>query len=210
MNFFEILLEGSSDVPAVRSILQRKFGLRENEDFRVHPHQGRGKLPKHPNLPPQPKHRGLLDQLPAKLRGYSGLPKGYWLIVLLDADKDKCEMLKQSLVDLYRALPRKPKRILFRIAVEETESWFLADKSAVKKAFPRVDLNRIPGPPHDQQSDAWECLAKALGRSPEECDGGDKLQWAEAISPHLDLDTPQSPSLSAFISGIERCLGQEQ
>ena len=206
MIFLEVLLEGASDLPAVRSILRRRFRLEENQHFRLHQHQGRGTIPNHPNRPPDPKRRGLLDQLPAKLRGYSGLPAGYWVVVLVDADKDRCKNLKTDLVELYQRLPKKPKRVLFRIAVEETESWFLADEHAILRAFPNADRSAIPGPPHDRQIGAWECLARVLKRRPEECDAGDKIDWAEAISPHLDLVSPASPSLRAFVTGVERCL----
>lgn len=68
--FLEILLEGASDVPTVKEILTRRFNLAEGEHFRIHPHKGKGKLPLNSLARPDVKHRGLLDQLPAKLRGY--------------------------------------------------------------------------------------------------------------------------------------------
>ena len=84
--------------------------------------------------------------------------------------------------------------------MEETESWFLADKKAVKAGLARVRLNKIPDVAPDSVIGAWETLAKVLGRKPEECSGADKVEWAEAIAPHLDsLDEPLSPSLRAFI-----------
>jgi hypothetical protein len=48
MTYFEVLVEGGSDVPALREILTRKFALEEGRDFRIHPHKGRGKLPVNP------------------------------------------------------------------------------------------------------------------------------------------------------------------
>jgi hypothetical protein len=82
--FLEILVEGGADVPTLQEILQRRFNLVENTHFRIHPHKGKGKLPQKPHAHPQ--RRGLLDQLPAKLRGYSHLPPGYCVVVLVDAD----------------------------------------------------------------------------------------------------------------------------
>jgi len=49
-----------------------------------------------------------------------------------------------------------------------------------------------------------------LGKIPCECDGKDKFDWATAISPHLDLEQPKSPSLKAFVEGIARLLAQEE
>ena len=43
MTHFEILVEGAADVPMVREIMVRRFGLVEKRDFRIHPHKGRGR-----------------------------------------------------------------------------------------------------------------------------------------------------------------------
>ncbi len=201
MIFFEILLEGTSDVPVVKEILTRRFLLEEGVHFRIHPHRGKGTLSQNPHAMPDPKRRGLLDQLPAKLRGYSCLPDGYCVIVLVDADSTDCKVLKKSLVDLYGKLDKRPGCVLFRIAVEEIESWFLADSNAVQSAYPRSKTSRIPP---DSIIGAWERLAEVLGLSPQDCDGGDKSEWSARISPHLNLDQPKSPSLNAFINGVER------
>src|SRR3990172_3350902 len=108
MIFFEILLEGTSDVPVVKEILTRRFLLKEGVHFRIHPHKGKGALSQNPHAKPDPKRRGLLDQLPAKLRGYSYLPDGYCVIVLVDADSTDCKELKESLVNLYQQLDKRP------------------------------------------------------------------------------------------------------
>ncbi len=204
--FFEVLVEGGADVPAVKEILQRKFGLEEGQNFRIHPHRGKGCLPDNPLARPEIRHRGLLDQLPAKLRGMSWMGEDYCLVVLVDADDGNCTELKQQLLDLYETLDRKPVNVLFRIAVEETESWFVGDPDAVRQAYPNADIGRLRAIALDSVIGAWECLAQALGKKPGQCRGADKYEWAERISPHLNLDMPFSPSLRAFINGIERYL----
>jgi hypothetical protein len=202
MIFLEVLLEGEADVPAVRNILERRFNLSENQHFRIHPHRGKGRLPANPLSRPAPEHRGLLDQLPAKLRGYAHLPEGYCVVVLVDADRTDCQILKQALVNLCNSLPHRPACVLFRIAVEETESWFLADANAIHTAYGRAKLNKLPHH-NDVVIGAWEKLAEVLGRRPEDCYGADKYEWATNISPHLDLVNPHSPSLRAFVNGID-------
>lgn len=202
--FFEILLEGASDVPVVKEILKRQFNLQEGIDFRIHPHRGKGKLPQNPLSRPDHKNRGLFDQLPAKLRGYSYLPEGYCVIVLVDSDSTDCRELKASLVDLYQSLDKRPRCILFRIAVEETESWFLADREAILKAYPKAKTQKLINTVPDSIIGAWEHLAEALNRKPQDCDGSDKIEWSTKISPHLDLTQPKSPSLRAFVNGINR------
>lgn len=200
----EVLLEGESDMPAVREILVRRFRLVENEDFRLHPHRGKGSLPANPLARPEPQRRGLLDQLPAKLRGWAHLGRDACVVVLLDADREPCTGLLARLNAMLEQLPRRAPRVLFRIAIEETESWFIADHRAVGAAYPSkaratVRLARIEP---DAVVGAWEKLAETIGVPLSDVTGAVKREWAERIAPHLDLDDPPSPSLRRFIAGI--------
>jgi hypothetical protein len=206
--FIEVLTEGASDVPVVREVLMRRFGLDEHVDFRIHAHRGRGKLPANPLARPDPKHRGLFDQLPAKLRGFGKYMNGDCLVlVLVDVDDDDCVQLLNDLTTLLNSLPSRPPRVLFRLAIEETESWFLADTYAVRQAFAKSKLNMIQDIDPDSRVGAWERLAECLGYKPKDGAGKDKYNWAEKIAPHLNFDLPQSPSLNKLISGLARELG---
>ncbi len=202
--FIEVLTEGAADVPAVREVLVRYFGLIEHDNFRIHPHRGRGQLPANPLSRPDPKHRGLFDQLPAKLRSYgTWMDEQYLVLVLADVDNDDCVQLLAELNALLLSLPTKPPRVLFRLAIEETESWFLADANAIKKAFPNAKLNLIHSIAPDERVGAWEKLAECLGYKPS-TGAPKKTHWAEQIAPHLNLNTPFSPSLGKLISGLKR------
>jgi len=202
--FFYILVEGSSDVPGVRKILKRCFGLKEKRDFRIHPHQGKGQLPKDPFAPPNRRHRGLLCQLPAKLRAFASWKRAC-VVVLLDADREDCRELKQSLVVMYESLDYKPACVLFRIAVEEIESWWIADPAAVKAAYPLAHVHRLEAIPPDSVVGAWEELSMALGRDPERS-RREKKVWAKRIAPHVALKPAKSPSLRAFVEGMARLI----
>lgn len=205
--FFEVLVEGGADCPVVKEILRRHFGLKEGERFKIHPHKGKGRLPGNPLAKPDPKHRGLLDQLPAKLRGMSWMGADCCIVVLVDADNQECTKLKQDLIELYQSLDKKPENVLFRIAIEETESWFIADLAAVKSAYPNANLGRLQEIRPDAIIGAWERLAESLNKNPRQCRGADKYEWATRISPWLNLGSPCSPSLGAFINGIENYMG---
>lgn len=202
MTWFEVLVEGAADVPAVREVLTRKFGLRAEENFRIHPHRGIGKLPANPLAEPDPKRQGLLDQLPAKLKGFSYLGADVCVVVLVDVDDTPCHVLLADLNRMLGQLPKRPPRVLFRLAIEETESWFIADRQAIKKAFPKSKLNKLPDTP-DLIIGAAERLAEAIGHT-DRISGPDKYHWAKQIAPFLNLDAPPSPSLQKFIEGIER------
>ena len=211
MRFIEVLCEGSSDVPAIKEILTRRFKLNEGEHFRIHPHRGKGKLPA-PDRQLNKPARGddaLLPQLPIKLKNMGRQTQGGFevaVVVVVDADDDDCRTLKQSLLDLYAALPTKPPRCLFRVAVEETESWFIADATAVRKAYGGASVAKLVQHDPDAVCGAWERLAECLGHEPMACRGREKTEWATAISPYLDLESPKSPSFAALISGLAHIL----
>ncbi len=204
MIWFEVLVEGASDVPAVRDVLTRHFGLVENVQFRIHRHKGRGNLPDDLLGQPDPKQQTLLHQLPAKLKGFSHLGDEACVVVLVDVDRDPCHELLAQLDAMLARLPRRPPRVLFRLAIEETESWFIADVEAVATAYPKAKQPKLRGIVADDIVGAWEKLADALDIKPSEVTGADKYAWAERISPHLNLKEPHSPSLRKFIAGISR------
>jgi hypothetical protein len=185
--------------------LTRHFGLNEHVDFRIHAHRGRGKLPANPLAQPDPKHRGLFDQLPAKLRGFGKyMDDEFLVLVLADVDNDDCVQLLADLSKMLAQLPSKPPHVLFRLAIEETESWFLADTTAIQRAFPKAKLASIQNLPPDARVGAWEKLAACLSQKPDTVTGSDKYKWAKEIAPHLNLLAPFSPSLGKLISGLAR------
>lgn len=206
MSFIEVLVEGSSDVPVVREVLQRQFHLHEKINFRIHSHKGKGALPLNPLSKPQIQQQGLLDQLPAKLMGFgSYLQDDAFVLVLVDADDEPCDKLLLQLQTMLAKLPNPP-RVLFRIVIEEVESWFIADTEAVKKAYPKAKVATLKKIKPDAICGAWERLAEALNQEVGKWPAPGKLKtdWATAISPYLDLDEPKSPSLRKLIQGVAR------
>lgn len=200
---FHVLVEGTSDEPTVREILTRHFGLVHGSQFQIHPHRGKGKIPEDLTAPPPPTDRTLLAQLPATLRAYSLKGKKACIVVLVDQDDDDCVQLLTDLRNMLANLNPRPANVLFRIAMEEIEAWFLADQNAVVAAYPKADFKGIPSHGIDQVDDPSDELTKCLGE-PLPCTGQMKAVWAENIAPHLDLDAPKSPSLKKFIEGIQR------
>lgn len=195
-------------MPVMREIMRRRFGLLDQSDFRVHAHHGKGKLPKNALARPDPKHRGLLDQLPAKLRGYGkSLEADAAVLVVIDADSTPEADLLSELEQMLSVLPNRPATVMFRIAVEETESWFLADVLALEQAFRgKITTTIIKKIGPDAVVGAWEQLAKALKLDPRYVGPSAKSEWATKIVPHLNLDQPRSPSLAKLISGIDSLL----
>jgi len=202
--FFHVLVEGVSDVPTVGEILRRQIGLTAGTHFRVYPHKGKGRIPDDPDVKPDPKDESLLGLLPAKLRAYGKASRDHCVIVLIDADRDNCLKLKKSIVALWHGVTPRPKNVLVRIAVEEMESWFIADRAAIKAAYSTANFKPLKGVRPDEVVGAWERLAECLGLDPKQCTGADKEEWAQNISPHLNLKNPPSPSLRAFVKGVTK------
>lgn len=200
---FHILVEGSSDEPAVDAILRRRFGMVKGSQYRIYPHAGRGRLPDDPTVPPSPLNRTLLHQLPAKLRAFSRKGPDTCVVVLLDQDDDDCRTLLGDLLALQQTIQPYPPNVLYRIAMEELEAWFLADAAAIQAAYPNADLSKIPVQPPDEVDDPSDRLAEVLN-VPLPCSGADKFEWAKRISPKIKLRQPASPSLKKFIDGIQR------
>ena len=205
--YIEVLLEGAADVPMVRHVLTSRLGLEERRHFRIHPHHGKGRLPTNPLSMPDAKHRGLLDLLPAKLRAYGkSLLPHMLVLVVVDVDDEDCRDLLRRLNEMLAALPRRP-RVLFRLAIEETESWFLADPNAIRTAFPKAKISLLKGMEADAIVGAWERLAAVLSVDLP-VTGRDKAAWADAIAPYLSLDPPCSPSLGKLLTGLKRYLDE--
>lgn len=203
--YFEILVEGTSDVSLIEAVMTRRFGFVAGEHFRVHPHQGRGCLPRNLYETPNKKDKSLLNQLPAKLKGFSHQSDSHYLIVLIDVDRDDPDELMKSLKDMLEKITKRPKHVLFGLAIEEMESWLIADINAVSKAYPTAKIGQLKRIQPDQICGAWEKLAQAIGKTDLGCiTGKHKEEWARKISPYLDLDNPPSPSFKQFIESIQQ------
>jgi hypothetical protein len=192
-------VEGKSDKIFVDAWAPRAF---KDHAIVTHSHQGKGSLPKDPMAKSDPKRRGLLDQLPAKLRAFaeSGDPQDSAVLVLIDADAENCIELKQQLLKMAEGLNPKP-NVVFRIAVEETEAFYLGDLKALKLAYPEADMVKARKYAPDSICGTSELFGQIVH------DGGlNKVTWAEkmgqimAVVPHQN----RSPSFRAFHAGIAK------
>jgi len=191
-----VLVEGPSEHAFLDPWLKR---LLKGASFKVHPHQGKGTLPAEFAAAPDPKHRGLLDQLPAKLRAF-GATGDAEVLVLVDADEDDCVQLQETLVEVAKAVAPSL-TVLIRIAVEETEAFYLGDLKALEAAYPDADMDRARDYIPDSICGTWELFGEIIGD-----DGGNKVAWAEAIGPKLTSSEPRtrSPSFRSLIRGIRQ------
>ncbi len=201
------LVEGPAEEALLRIWLPRF--LPAQHSYTIIPHRGKGKIPRDPIAKPDPRRQGLLDQLPAKLRafGRSFTPDTDRFIVLVDLDRDDCQELKQRMCTLLDYCEPRP-TVLFRIAIEETEAFYLGERKAIKQAFPHAKLYKLDNYTQDSICGTWELFQSVIGTESE-----DKVLWARQMGAYLGtqwkgVQVNQSPSFRQFCKAILRLAGE--
>lgn len=201
------LVEGPSEKAFLEKWLPRF--LPPHHAYRIIPHRGKGKLPGDPSKKPDPKRQGLLDQLPAKLRAYGRELRSDTdrILVLVDLDHDDCRNLKKRMVDLLNFCSPPPAAI-FRIAIEETEAFYLGDKTAIRNAYPNANLSRMERYVQDEICATWELFRDVIGESSE-----DKVEWAKTMGAYLTTEwkgsrANKSGSFRQFCEGLLKLAGE--
>lgn len=206
---FEILVEDQSGKKALDILVPKIIG--DDHTFNVHPYKGIGRIPKNLGNRADASKRILLDQLPKLLRGYgntfANYPADYPAAVILVCDlDDKClKAFRQELFNILNACNPQPET-RFCISIEEGEAWFLGDIPAVKSAYPKAKDIVLNAYENDSICGTWERLADAvynggstaLSAKGWQAVGAEKSQWAEKITPHMDVTNNASPSFAYF------------
>lgn len=206
---FEILVEDLSGKRALDILIPKILG--NQHSFRIINYRGVGRIPKDLTNRTDAGKRFLLTQLPKLLQGYGNAFAGYLpsysaaVIVVCDLD-DKClKAFRRELFAVLNACAPKPET-RFCIAIEEGEAWLLGDIPAVKSAYPKAKEDLLNGYQNDAICGTWELLADAVYRGGSsalrkkgwQAVGREKSDWAENITPHMDVDANASPSFRYF------------
>jgi hypothetical protein len=101
---------------------------------------------------------------------------------------------------------------MFRLAIEETEAWYLGDRVALAEAYPKMRIDVLRRYQQDTVCQTWELLAdavypggaKAIKDAGWPLPGQMKHQWAERIGPLLVPERNVSPSFQKLCSGLQR------
>ncbi len=208
----EVLVEDSSGTKLINALLPTVIGPHgEPHTWRVHPYKGIGRLPRGLSAKSDPAKRALLDQLPRLLAGYGKTHGIDAVVVVLDSDQRDCKVFLAELNALSKDCQPTP-NTLFRLAVEEIESWFLGDRQALLAAYPRAKTAVLSRYQQDSVCGTWELLAdavysggsKAIQAAGWPLPGQVKNEWAEKIGPHMNIESNQSPSFCKFRDGLRR------
>ena len=211
----EVLVEDSSGRRLLDHLLPKLIGPHgAPHTWRLHAYRGIGRIPRGMQSSGDPAHRILLDQLPRLLRGYARTPGIDAIVVVLDTDDRDCTTFLAEL----RALAAScgtAQRILFRLAIEETEAWYLGDREAFAAAFPHARTGVLDGYRQDSVCGTWELIADAIHPGGSAAvrhvgwplPGQLKHDWAQRIGPLLDPDRNLSPSFGKLRDGLRRLTG---
>jgi hypothetical protein len=132
-------------------------------------------------------------------------------LVILDNDRKNCADFLRQLQQLARKSAPKL-NVLFRLAIEEIEAWYLGDPDAIFQAYPKAKRPVIQKYRQDSICGTWELLADAvypggaahLTKQGWPLPGQVKFEWATQIGALLDLNRNASPSFGKFRDGIRR------
>lgn len=202
---FEIFVEDRSGKRALDNLMPRILG--DQHTFKVVAYQGIGRIPKNLKSGAYARKRQLLNQLPNLLRAHGSSSKNdpKAVIVVCDLD-DRClKTFRRELFAVLNACNPKPET-RFCIAIEEGEAWLLGDIAAIKTAYPKAKENVLNSYQNDSICGTWERLAdavfsggsSALRKKGWQAVGREKSDWAENITPHMDVDANASPSFRYF------------
>ncbi len=159
--------------------------------------------------------RILLDQLPKLLRGYGRTPGVDAVLIVLDSDNRDCAAFLTELKSVANTCDPAP-NTLFRLAIEEIEAWYLGDRSALLRAYPRAKTDVLNRYAQDSVCNTWELLADAVypgGSAAIKAAGWPlpgqvKHEWAERIGPLMSPDQNASASFGKFRSGLQKLVSQ--
>ena len=174
------------------------------------PYRGLGHIPKGLKPNENASKRKLLSQLPRLLQGFGNVPSCKAVVVICDLDdRNKQQFLDELNAVLDSCDPRP--RAVFCLAIEEFEAWYLGDLNAVRKAYPRAKNNVLSGYENDSICGTWEVLAnavytggsKVLNKKGLQAVGEQKSIWAEAISPHMNVEENASPSFNEMRNQLQ-------
>jgi hypothetical protein len=184
-----ILVEGPSEQVFLEGWAKR---LLRGQTVRVHPHQGKGKLPSDLAARPDPRNRALLHQLPSKLRALATCldSREDRVLVLFDADNDDWPSVVKDVTNAAKTVAGML-RVDVGVAVEETEAFYLGDLRALRAAFPHADMALAQAYEPDSIVGTWELFGKVIGDG-----GGNKVAWAEAMAARVTTVPGRSRSPS--------------
>ncbi|MEH2249965.1 DUF4276 family protein [Nostoc sp.] len=186
----EFLVEEPSTEVALNFIVPKILG--DTHTLKIHNFQNKDRL---------------LKRLPDRMKAYANfVPDDWRIVILVDEDRSDCQELKRKLCDASSVVTKhKGNIVLHRIAVEELESWFIGDVTAIRAEYEKIPVSLSQQAkfrnPDTIKGGTWEQLDKILKKYGYET-GLQKIDFAEKVSPHMDVENNLSRSFQIFRDGL--------
>ncbi|MEH2235218.1 DUF4276 family protein [Nostoc sp.] len=186
----EFLVEEPSTEVALNFIVPKIIG--DTHTLKIHNFQNKDRL---------------LKKLPDRMKAYANFVHDDWrIVILVDEDRSDCQELKKKLCDASSVVTKhKGNIVLHRIAVEELESWFIGDVTAIRAEYEKIPVSLSQQAkfrnPDTIKGGTWEQLDKILKKYGYET-GLQKIDFAEKVSPHMDVENNLSRSFQIFRDGL--------
>jgi hypothetical protein len=214
--YIRFLVEDNSGAKLLSLLLPRILGPQgEPHYWHINSYKGVGHIPKNLTGQGDSRKTTLLGKLPALLKGFAKTPGIEAVVVVLDADKNDCRKFLAEL-KFVAAQCAPALKVLFRLAIEEIEAWYLGDRPALKKAFPHLKNKALSGYVQDELEPigTWELLAEAvypggmkkIKNTGWPLQGELKHEWAGKIGPFMSLEKNSSSSFRNFRDGLRRLI----
>ncbi|OBQ02109.1 MAG: hypothetical protein AN482_20845 [Anabaena sp. LE011-02] len=190
----EFLVEEASTEIALKEIVPKIIG--NVHTFKIHNFQNKDRL---------------LKRLPERMKAYANfIPDDLRIVILVDEDRSNCQELKKKLCDATSIVTQKKGNIvLHRIVVEELESWFIGDVAAIRAEYEKIPVSLSQQAkfrnPDAIKGGTWEELDKILKKYGYET-GLQKMDFAQKVSPHMDVENNKSRSFQVFRDGLRRMI----
>ena len=206
----EFLVEDSSGEKMLSYLLPKILGAHgAPHTWKLIGYKGIGRIPPGLSVKADPAKRMLLDRLPRLLQGYGKTKGTDAVVVVLDTDRRDCSAFLTELKAVLAKCKPAP-RTLFRLAIEEMEAWYLGDRQSILQAYPRAKRDVIGRYAQDTVCGTWELLADAvypggsaaIKKTGWPLPGQIKHEWAEKITPFMDINQNTSPSFMKLRDGL--------
>jgi hypothetical protein len=137
------------------------------------------------------------------------------VVVVVDTDTRDWRAFLAELLAVANECEPRPNNIMFRLAIEEMEAWYFGDRAAIQAAYPQARQDILNRYHQDSVCGTWEMLAdavypggsRAIKKRGFPASGDAKHEWAQKITPHMDVEANSSPSFLKFVEGMRRLAG---
>jgi hypothetical protein len=150
-------------------------------------------------------HEGKSDlEMPLKIKLRAWRTPDTHFVVVHDQDSGDCHRIKARLREICTEAGHP--EAMIRVACRELEAWFIADLTAVERAYEQPGLAKLQQKQKFRDPDRLGSPSRELAAL---VPSYGKISGGRKLGPVVDIENNRSASFKNFVSGVRR-LGQSQ